>query len=183
LPKEPVRVRVPGAADADPIASEEALYPVRALAVMRAHLSPEHRLRAATRDLCERQRKSVSRGLPDAVRREQAALPTELRTVVPNEEVDEHLDPRRLVDAQRGLFLVPRLRRPGHAVAPGRWIRLVPVLREPERYGSPRVGRLPFEPAERRHRDRPAVAAAAGDRAFAVRVERIWVVGVGVQRR
>src|SRR5438270_10621105 len=95
-------------------------------------LAPEEGLRALPALLRERERERAVGRLGDPRDAEQAALPAGERRLVADEEVNQDVDPRREVGAQRGAGNVLGLKLVGDAdVRVGR-VGLVAVLGEPD---------------------------------------------------
>src|SRR5262249_61758765 len=79
----------PPAAHVHPASVPHALDGIRPSARAGPHLTPEHRARAAARDLREREREGGPCGLRHAGRREEAALPADEPRLVPDEEPNQ----------------------------------------------------------------------------------------------
>ena len=144
----------------------------------RPDLAPEDCLRAPPGDLGERQRERVVRELRCAAGREEPALPAAEARLVPEEELDQDRHARLFPDAEGGLTEVARLQRLRDAENRVRWVRLVAVLRQPERLGAEVARDLAPDLRQARHRE--AGRTRSAERRLAA-AGRIGVLGVRVE--
>src|SRR5204863_1522710 len=130
--EEAARARALRAADAQPVLAPQLLEHVLLPAAPGPDLTPERG--AGLRPLLDRQRelKRLVRRLLGAGEGEHAALPAADVGLVLDEVVDQEVDARREVGAHRGLAHVERLPRRRDAEELVGWVRLVPVLGQPD---------------------------------------------------
>ena len=130
------------------------------------------------RHLGERKRERVVRGLRSPADAEEAALPAADARLVAHEEVDEDRHARLLPHAQGTLPDELRLRRVGDAEEAVGGIRLVAVLREPQRLRAEVARHVGADRRQARHREavrargvKRRLTATDGVRVLRVRVE------------
>src|SRR6185295_15482090 len=150
-------------------------------ALSRPDVTPEPNDLASPGDDVEWEPKRRVRRLRIAVLVEEPALPALRRSVVSDEEIDEHVDGRRLLDATCGTRDVRGLPAGCNTEKRVGRVGLVPELRQPDPLRPERSSDEPLEAFEVRHRNARTPVTRRAPRRLGLRLAWIRMMGVCVE--